>query len=284
MGFAQVLLRALKKPSAAADLVARAGPLNWPPGAGTLYVPGVALSGVAAFVGESAPVPVGQGISSKLSLVPHKLMEITSITGEMLRYTASEEMIEDSLTRQIGSRLDALMFSNSAGTSIAPAGLLNGIAPLSATPITGGPFDQAMFEDLAELAGAVSVVSGNGPENIVFIAASKQASFMQLRLGNNPYYPVLKSDALSAGTVIAAAVSTVVFCARDPRFEQSSEVVLHMEDTTPAQIGTVGTPNVVAAPTRSMWQTDSAAIRFTWPLNYALRDTRGISWVQAANW
>jgi hypothetical protein len=285
MGFAQILLTALKRPSAAADLIARAGPLTWPEGTGTLYVPGVDMSGVAAFVGESAPVPVGQGISSKLTLAPHKLMEITSISGEMLRYTAAAEMIEDSLTRQIGARLDALLFSTSAGTpGIAPPGLLNGIAPLTPTLLTGNPFDQVMFEDLAQLAGAVSVVSGNGDDSIVIIAASKQASFLRLRLGNNPYYPVLKSDALAAGTVIAAAVPTVAFCARDPRFEQSSEVVLHMEDTTPAAIGTPGTPNVVAAPARSMWQTDSSAIRFSWPMNWGLRDARGIAFMSPVNW
>ena len=42
--------------------------------------------------------------------------------------------------------------------------------------------------------------------------------------------------------------------------------------------------NVVAAPTNSLFQTDSVGIRFIWPLNYAMRDARGIAWIQNTNW
>jgi hypothetical protein len=283
-GFAQTLLAALARPSAAADLVRRSGPLTWPEGTGTLSVPGLDMGGRASFVGEGAPIPVGQGVSAKLTLMPFKMAELVPITNEMLNYTSAAQMIMDSFTRQIGGRLDSLMFANTAATSVAPAGLLYGINPTAATPTTGGPYDQAMWEDLSTLAGQVSVVSGNDNENIVFIAASKQATFARLRLGDNQYYPILKSDALTNGVVVAVAVPAVAFVMRDPRFEQSGETAVHMEDTTPLQIGTVGTPNVVAAPTRSMWQTDSASIRFSWMLNYGLRDSRGLAWCQSVNW
>jgi hypothetical protein len=47
----------------------------------------------------------------------------------------------------------------------------------------------------------------------------------------------------------------------EPRFDVSDQAVLHMEDTAPTAIGTAGTPTVVAAPVRSLWQTDSIGIR-----------------------
>jgi len=34
-----------------------------------------------------------------------------------------------------------------------------------------------------------------------------------------------------------------------------------MEGTTPADIGVPGSPNTVSAPTRSLWQTDTMALR-----------------------
>jgi hypothetical protein len=55
-----------------------------------------------------------------------------------------------------------------------------------------------------------------------------------------------------------------------------------MEDTSPQQIGTA--PNVVAAPARSLWQTDSIAIRCILDAAWALRSTGAVAWVQSATW
>jgi hypothetical protein len=55
------------------------------------------------------------------------------------------------------------------------------------------------------------------------------------------------------------------------QIESSRETALVMQDTTPAQIGTAGTPNVVAAPTRSLWQSDCIATRCKLRVAYAMR-------------
>ena len=44
-----------------------------------------------------------------------------------------------------------------------------------------------------------------------------------------------------------------------PVIETASEMVLHIEDTTPAEL--VSSPGAVAAPSQSMWQSDQIAIR-----------------------
>src|SRR3954462_5919046 len=46
----------------------------------------------------------------------------------------------------------------------------------------------------------------------------------------------------------------------------SDQAVLHMEDTAPAQLSTVATPNAVAAPIRSLFQTEPDGL--VNPLNY----------------
>jgi hypothetical protein len=160
---------------------------------------------------------------------------------------------------------------------------LHGVTATPPTPLAGsGDFVQAMYEDLANLGGAVSSVAGNDEEGICFICAAKQAVFARLRLAD-VNYPIFASAALAPGTVIAVAVRALAFVARDPRFETSQQSVVHME-TAPLPIGTPGSPPTVAAPTTSLFQTDSVGIRFIWPLNYAMRDARGIAWIQNVAW
>src|SRR5204863_366579 len=62
------------------------------------------------------------------------------------------------------------------------------------------------------------------------------------------------------------------------------QAVLHMEDTTPLAIGTVGAPNTVAAPVRSLWQTDSIGIRMLLDINWAIVRTAVVSVRTAVSW
>jgi hypothetical protein len=201
------------------------------------------------------------------------------LSGEIFRYTAAESLIEKALTESIGYSLDGLMLSTAAGTSIAPPGLLHGATPLTPT-VTSGNFLDAMYQDLAALAEAVSLVAANDEQGICFIAAAKQAAFMRLRL-TDVSYPVFASSALASGTVIAVASRALAFVARDPRFETNMQALLHLESAT---LGTPGTPPTVAAPTQSMLQQDLVGIRFIWPLNYAMRDPRGIAYISNVGW
>jgi hypothetical protein len=83
--------------------------------------------------------------------------------------------------------------------------------------------------------------------------------------------------------MLVDAADFVSLSGDDPRFEVSDQATLHMEDTTPLAIGTPGTPPTVAAPTRSMFQTDSLALRMILPMNWIMRRPV-ISWVAAVTW
>jgi hypothetical protein len=71
----------------------------------------------------------------------------------------------------------------------------------------------------------------------------------------------------------------------DPRFEVSDQATLHFEDTTPLQLvtGAQGS-GVVASPSRSMFQTDSLALRMILPMNWAMRRTGVIAWITGVTW
>jgi hypothetical protein len=98
-------------------------------------------------------------------------------------------------------------------------------------------------------------------------------------------YPVITSPTVPATMVILVdAADFVSLAGDDPRFELSDQATLHMEDTTPLAIGTPGAPATVAAPVRSMFQTDAIALRMIMPMNWAMRRAGLVSWVTGVTW
>ena len=64
----------------------------------------------------------------------------------------------------------------------------------------------------------------------------------------------------------------------------SDSATLHLEDTAPAELVAAGSPGVVAAPQRSLFQTDSLALRMVMPLNWVKRRPGTVAWVQNVTW
>jgi hypothetical protein len=59
---------------------------------------------------------------------------------------------------------------------------------------------------------------------------------------------------------------------------------LHMEDTSPLALSATGTPNTVAAPIRSLWQTDSIGIRAILSIAYTTRAPNAVSFITGVTW
>ena len=68
------------------------------------------------------------------------------------------------------------------------------------------------------------------------------------------------------------------------RWMVSTSATLHMEDTSPTAIGTAGSPNVVAAPVRSLFQTDVTGIKMVLPVTWAMRRAGQISMLDTVAW
>ena len=89
------------------------------------------------------------------------------------------------------------------------------------------------------------------------------------------------SRTVPAGTLIGLDAADFATATGDtPRFAVSNEATLHEEDTTPLPIN-AGTP---ATPVRSLWQTDSMALRLILPINWTLRRAGVVAWVQGVTW
>jgi hypothetical protein len=269
-----VFLAALRGLSAGATLLTRGLQVRFN-GEGEILLPTIA-AGSAGFVGQGKPIPVAQFASSTgVSLLPHKIALITTLTSEMLQSSNAEAIVRTVLVESTAVGLDAALFSANAATADAPAGLLNGIAPLTAsTGGTGANRTDALLDDLKALTAALAPVAGGSP--IVFVVNPVDAISLAYRLVQQLTDVVLSSAAVPAGTIIAIAVNALA-SGYDPTPEitASREAELHMSDAP---------TDVPAAPTMTMFQSNRVALKIRMPLAWTLRDVRGLAWVQSIVW
>lgn len=152
---------------------------------------------------------------------------------------------------------DAVVFDNVAASAIRDAGLLNGVSPITAT--AGGGLT-ALVGDVGKLADALADAGLGNSEEIVFFCGVPAAVRLKALVGPRFDYKIIGTPALADTTIVGVIPSAIAFgFDGGPTIETARDATLHLEDTSPAQIGTP--PNVVAAPVRSLYQTDTIAIR-----------------------
>ena len=250
-----------------------------------------------SFVAEGAPIPVRQAAFTTVSLGLKKMAVITSYTREIAEHSTPEieTILRQLIQDDTGVAVDTVFIDNTAVSSIRPAGIRNGVSGLTAT--AGGGFT-ALVGDLKALVGALAAVNAMG--SLVWIMNPVQQiaiSLTQNAGGDFPFqaeinanrmlgYPVVVSSTCPAGMVILInADDLMVLSGTTPRFDVSDQATLHFEDTTPLQIATGAQGSgVLATPTRSMFQTDSLALRMVLPMNWAMRRTGSVAWTSSVTW
>jgi HK97 family phage major capsid protein/HK97 family phage prohead protease len=251
-----------------------------------------------SFVAEGAPIPVRQGAFTSIQIGLKKMAVITSFTRELLEHSVPniDTQLRDMISRHTAVAIDTVLLDNNAATAVRPAGLRAGVT--GQTPTAGGGF-AALVADLKNLLGVL--VAANSLRSPVWIMNPQQALSISLTqssagVGVFPFkaeieagmllrYPVIESPTVPLTEVILVdAADYASLTGDDARFELSDQATLHMEDTTPLAIGTPGTPNTVAAPVRSMFQTDSIALRMIMPMNWIMRRAGLVAWVTGVTW
>jgi hypothetical protein len=200
---------------------------------------------------------------------------ITEFTGELARGSPQnvEQVLKNEITRDSREALDAVLLDATGGTAIRPAGIRFGIAGL--TPATAGA--QAMVADVKALVGAVQPAS-----RVALLANPVQAAGLASLYTASESFLWITAASVPVGTVVAIDLDSFVSSSGVPEFDLSGEVVLHEEDTAPLPIAAPGP--VLAAPTRSTWQTDTSAIRLIWPVTWSLRRSGAVAWMASVTW
>ena len=257
-----------------------------------------ANSVAGSFVAQGAPIPVRQGAFTSTTLTPKKMAVITTFTREIAEHStpAIEGVLRQAIQDDTSIAIDTVLLDNIAASTTRPAGLKNGVTAVTAT--AGGGF-AALVADAKALVGALIATTGGNLRAPVWIMNPAQALAISLtqnaggdfafaadiNAGRFLGYPVIQSATVISGNLFLVDAADFFSATGDePRFDVSDQATLHMEDTTPVQIGTAGTPNVVAAPVRSMFQTDSIALRMIMDMNWALRRTGVVAFTTGVTW
>ena len=253
-----------------------------------------------SFIGEGQPIPVRQGAFTAVLMTPKKMGVITTWTREIDEHSvpAIEGLLRQAIQEDTAISLDTVLLDANPATVVRPAGLRNGVASL--TPTAGGGFD-ALVGDIKKISGSLLTATAGNIRSMVWLMNPQQALSISLTqapsavgifpfaaeiaAGNLRGWPVIQSGTVPVGTVIALDAADFVSVSGDtPRFEVSDQATLHMEDTTPLPLAAAGTPGTVAAPQRSLWQTDSLALRLILPVNWAVRRAGTVAYIDAVTW
>jgi hypothetical protein len=270
-------IEALGASSAGAEVLTSSLVLSWD-GAGAIGVPGfVASAANGGFVAEGDPIPVRQFADGSQTLSPHKLASIAVLTREMIESSNAEVIIGDTLVRSAGLALDAVFFGNAAASAAAPAGIRNGIVTLAAS--ANADAFAAFFEDMATLLNGVGQVGGKGPFFIVSSIgrlASASGRYGSLKAeGTDAMIIPVASTAVGADIVVIAPKAVACAISPTPDMETATTGALLMDSVPTGTFGSTG-------PERSLFQTDSIALKMRWPVSWVLRNPAGVAWLTPA--
>jgi hypothetical protein len=134
-----------------------------------------------------------------------------------------EAFVGDVLRQSVGHTLDTIMLDTTAGDTVRPAGLRNGISGQTASALTIDT--EAMYDDLDVLIGLVSAAAGSSP--IVIVAAPRQAAAIKMRQPNFPFE-------VFASRFFALQIARVTNSARSLELPQRTEVAALMRDAADA--------------------------------------------------
>ena len=229
----------------------------------------------AEFIGEGDAIPVKYaGLTSK-TLRQQKMGVIGTYTAELFERSTPNivEVIRNAMIRDTAIKLDTAFLSDKAGTDVQPAGMQN----LAGTPIDGsgmGTVDGAIAAIKSAIVAMSNNLLGARPAWVMHPSVAWSLQMMTTAVGNPAFpemangtlvgIPVYTSTTVPADLIFLIDCAEIVFAYEGPRFMASDQATLHMADPAlPLNDGTT-----VAAPTRSLYQTDSMALRTIWHLTW----------------
>lgn len=233
-----------------------------------------------AWVAESGAIPVVGATFDDVQVGPsRKLAHMVVWSRELSIRSDAREIFATMLREDVAAGLDAAFLSATAASSSAHAGLLNGLTALSG--FAGGDIT-AIETDLVSL---VDATASGGSGSLTFIANAKQIGRLRVKAPRlAASLDLATSAAVPDGRLIAAdARSLVVSLDPAPIIDASSHSAIHMNDA-PQEIVEAGSPDVTAAPIRSLWQTATVATRVLHDIAFAKRRSNAVAYIEGATW
>jgi HK97 family phage prohead protease len=278
----------------------RSGRINMPTRSRTTTIAG-------SFVGEGQPIPVRQALFASQFITPKKLGVITVMTREIEEHStpAIEALLRQAISEDTGESIDSILLDQNPADVVRPPGIRNNIPNLTGSTAAaepGGPF-YMMVRDIRRLRAALIGPTNDNVRAPCWLMNPIRADAIALnpapgtglfpfrdniRAGNLEGWPVFESTTIAPDQIIVIDAADFVTAGQGaPMFEVSDQATLHMEDTEPGPIHGVPPgaqpPPVAATPVRSLWQTDSFALRLLYRVNWMLRRPM-VAWMNTFGW
>jgi HK97 family phage major capsid protein/HK97 family phage prohead protease len=265
---------------------------------GAVRLPGrTARSLGGSFVGEGAPIPVKQAALTSVLITPFKLGVITTMTRELAQRSspAAEPLFRQMMIEDTAVNIDAALMDNSAASAIRPAGLQvmgTGSASAGNTVANIVADLRAMVQSMIDAgAGRRPVWIMNESRRIGLLTALSSTEDSrpfadEVSQGRLFGYPIITSINVPSAIVFLIDQAEFVQGYGDsPALDMSNQATLHMEDSAPLPIATGAQGSgVLATPTRSLFQTDSLALRLIWDISWASRRAGAIQYKTGVAW
>jgi HK97 family phage major capsid protein/HK97 family phage prohead protease len=271
----------------------RSGQINLPrnDGRGT-------LSG--DFVAEGAPIPVKEGVIGTVNLAPKAMKVISAYTRELGRQSnpAVQSVINSQILRDTSELLDTRLLDAGARDTIRPAGYRDptetdagniASATAGATVANIMADTTAMIVRLMNARVATTAVWIMNPVNMVYLrnvqdAASGTFPFRaEVLAGTFQGFPIVASQNVAVDVVYLQGNGSVAYAnAFAPMIEVSDQATLVFDDAAPDDI--VGGGTATTQPTKSMFQTDSVAIKMTLGLDWRIIRVGGVQVLDTVAW
>jgi HK97 family phage major capsid protein len=249
---------------------------------------GSSTQAAAAFRAEGAPIPVGGLTFSSLSLTPKNMGVILTATEEMLsRSTISlAAYMQSAIVEDTAEALDTIFMDATAGSTTRPAGVRNGVAGGDTRAAAGTGTTADKITDIKACVSAMATAKmGKAPVWIMGVnnwlavsmalTATGALQFPETAQGKLAGFPVVVSQAAPSDVVLLVDFAEYSFALGNPNFLASNVATIH-EETVPLALSAVATPNTVAAPIRSLFQTNSWALRMMLDADWSKLRTGGM--------
>jgi hypothetical protein len=263
-------------------------------------IAGQTSSATAYWVGEGAAKPVTKIDFSANTLPFSKIATIAVITQELARFSnpGAANLVRDALAEAVIERIDIDLFDpdKAAVSNVSPAGLLNGVSPVSAAGIDAGDPESIRCALMALWAPWDTTFLGTRPAYYTTPAVARALAFSRDPLGARAFpnmtptggnidgVPVrvsqyLANDGGSGGAPLILVDESEIYLADDGTvtLDSSTEATIEMSSTPAGK----SNPTVAASGTLavSMWQTNSIAYkaeRFIW---WGKRRASAVQWI-----
>jgi HK97 family phage major capsid protein len=273
-------------------------------GNSSIYVPyraGTSKDAGATFRAEGAPIPVKGLTFSNLLLTPKNMGVILTATEEMLRRSSISlaAYFQSAMVADTAEVLDALFLDATAGSAIRPAGIQNGIAGGDTRAAAGTGTVSDIVTDVKVMVGAMTNNRMGSPNTRwlmsnankltleMSITATGALSFPTVAASNTlAGYGIIDAPDIPDNVILLIDFANVSEAFGSPMFTASTVATLHEESASPLPLatGTSGAGAITAAPVRSLFQTNSWALRMMLDADWAVLRPHTVQQLTAVAW